>query len=62
MVVDLADLDASRWIHLTGHSGHAFHDHYADQFELWRTGATLPMRWDRGTIEGEAAHTLTLSP
>jgi penicillin amidase len=60
MIVDLSDLDASRWINLTGASGHAFGEHYADQFELWRTGRTLPMRWDRPTIVREARHTLTL--
>jgi penicillin amidase len=62
MIVDLADPDASRWIHLTGQSGHAFHDHYDDQFELWRTGETIPMRWQRTTIEHEARHTVTLRP
>jgi penicillin G amidase len=55
-------LDGSRWIQLTGNSGHAFHGNYADQVELWRTGGNLPMRWDRRTIEAEAANTLTLSP
>src|SRR5680860_1124712 len=35
MVVSLADFDASRWINLTGASGHAFNDHYVDQTELW---------------------------
>ncbi|MFW6204767.1 MAG: penicillin acylase family protein, partial [Actinomycetota bacterium] len=29
MVVDLADLDASRWVDLTGVSGHPYHEHYA---------------------------------
>jgi penicillin G amidase len=62
MIVDLSNLDGSRWVQLTGNSGHAFHDNYDDQFEPWRTGANLPMRWDRPTIETEAAHTLTLHP
>ncbi|WP_027659864.1 penicillin acylase family protein [Salinispora fenicalii] len=62
MIVDLADLDASRWIQLTGNSGHAFHRNYDDQLELWRTGETLPMRWERASIEAEAAQTLTLEP
>ncbi|HEX7744526.1 MAG TPA: penicillin acylase family protein [Micromonosporaceae bacterium] len=59
MIVDLANLDRSRWIQLTGNSGHAFHRHYSDQFGLWRTGRTLPMRWDRAAIEDQAADTLT---
>jgi penicillin G amidase len=62
MVIDLGDLDASRWIDLTGVSGHPYHDHYGDQTELWRTGGTLPMRWDPDTIRAEAASTLRLSP
>ncbi len=62
MVVDLSHWDASRWIQLTGNSGHAYHPHYTDQLELWRTGETLPMRWERATIESEAVHTLTLVP
>jgi penicillin G amidase len=62
MIVDMSNLDGSRWVNLTGASGHAFSDHYADQFEAWRTGRTLPMRWDRPTIVREARHTLTLRP
>jgi penicillin amidase len=62
MIVDLADLDASRWVQLTGQSGHAFSPHYMDQLELWRTGANLPMRWNPDTIRREAAETLTLVP
>ena len=38
MVVSLADLDDSRWVNLTGASGHAFDPHYADQTELWVDG------------------------
>ena len=62
MVVDLADLDASRWIDLTGVSGHPYDDHYGDQTERWRTGQTLPMRWDEDTIRAGAASTLVLTP
>ena len=62
MIVDMSNLDESRWIQLTGNSGHAFHDNYDDQFDLWRVGANLPMRWERRTIEAEARHTLTLRP
>lgn len=62
MIVNMADLDDSRWIQLTGNSGHAFHDNYADQFELWRTGQTLPFRFDKATIEKESANTQTLKP
>jgi penicillin amidase len=62
MIVNLGDLDNSRWVNLTGVSGHAFTDHYYDQTELWRTGQMFPMRWNRDTIQREAAHTQTLRP
>jgi penicillin amidase len=62
MVVDLSNLDGSRWVQLMGESGHAFSPHYDDQFERWRTGGTLPMRWERATIQRESKHELTLRP
>ena len=42
MVVDLDDLDRSRWINLTGASGHVASSHYRDQTPLWVRGETLP--------------------
>jgi penicillin G amidase len=62
MIVDLSNLDGSRWIQLTGESGHAFSAHYADQFDLWRTGQTLPMRWDEEGIRKSTVDTLVLRP
>ncbi|MEV5749743.1 penicillin acylase family protein [Actinoallomurus sp. NPDC052308] len=62
MIADLADLDRSRWINLTGASGHAFADHYWDQARLWAHGDTIPMRSAPDTVRREAAHTLTLRP
>ena len=63
MVVSLADFDASRWINLTGASGHAFNDHYVDQTELWVDGETLPWYSSRSKILGvDNADVLTLVP
>lgn len=62
MIVDLGDLDASRWIDLTGISGHPFHDNYGDQTELWRDGETLPMRWDEDSVRDAGVHTFTFRP
>lgn len=62
MVVDLADLDKSRWIQLTGNSGHAFHDHYVDQAELWARGETLPWSFTSKAVEKSTDDTLTLKP
>lgn len=38
MVVNLADLDKSKWINLTGASGHAYSAHYTDQTDKWEIG------------------------
>jgi len=38
LLVDLGDLDAGRWVHLTGQSGRPFHTHYTDQVGLWADG------------------------
>lgn len=62
MVVDLSDLDRSQWINLTGASGHAFHDNYADQAPLWADGRTVPMPFHEDAVKQAATHTLTLSP
>jgi penicillin G amidase len=62
MVVDLADLDRSRWVNLAGASGHAYDTHYWDQTELWRTGRTTPWRWGTARIRRAAEHTLVLRP
>ncbi|WP_460848910.1 penicillin acylase family protein [Phytohabitans suffuscus] len=62
MIVDMSNLDGSRWVQLSGASGHAFHAHYTDQVELWRTGRTTPMLWERSSVELAAEHTMTLEP
>ncbi|ACZ91089.1 penicillin acylase family protein [Streptosporangium roseum] len=62
MVVDLADLDRSQWINLTGASGHAFHDNYWDQAPLWAGGRTTPMLAREESIKKAARNTLILRP
>ena len=62
MVVSLADLDDSRWINLTGVSGHAFHDNYVDQTDLWVAGESLPWLSSRGALDEAAEHALRLVP
>ena len=62
MVVDLSNLDGSRWVQLTGESGHPFTDHYRDQFDLWRTGQLLPMRWSAAAVRAASTDTLVLQP
>ncbi|WP_372734583.1 penicillin acylase family protein [Nocardioides sp.] len=62
MVVSLDDLDQSRWINLTGVSGHPFNDHYTDQTDLWARGETLPWLFDQDAVTQAGEHTLTLVP
>ena len=62
MVVSLADFDDSRWINLTGASGHAFHPHFTDQTDLYVDGRTLPWVWTDRAVDAEGQDTLTLIP
>lgn len=61
MVVDLSDFDKSRWINLTGVSGHAFTENYVDQTDLWARGETLPWAFTKGAVEATRQHTLTFT-
>jgi penicillin G amidase len=61
-LVDLGDLDAGRWIHLTGQSGRPFHPHYTDQAELWRDGETIPIAFSVQAVEDAAVDRLRLVP
>lgn len=62
MIIPLDDLDAARWINLTGASGHAYDGNYTDQTQLWLDGKTLPWVFSRTAVEAAGEHTLTLSP
>ncbi len=62
MVVSMADLDDSRWINLTGVSGHPFNSHYVDQTELWVAGDTLPWYFSRDRVKEAGEDTLKLVP
>ncbi|MGB3375112.1 MAG: penicillin acylase family protein [Microbacterium sp.] len=62
MVVDLADLDASSWNHLTGASGHAFNRHYTDQTEDWAKGVQQPWAFSKAAVAKATVDTLVLKP
>ena len=51
MLIDLGDLDASRWVNQSGVSGHAFNRHYDDQTELWANQQLWPFVSTRGAVE-----------
>ena len=62
MVVDLANLDRSTWVTLTGASGHPGNPHYADQFDAWARGATYPWPFSPRAITDNTRAQLTLRP
>jgi len=62
MVVSLADFDDSRWINLTGVSGHPASDHYTDQTDLWADGETLSWAFSPDAVDEAGRDTLTLRP
>ena len=62
MVVSLGALDSSRWINLTGVSGHPASSHYSDQTDLYVDGRTLPWAFSRSAVDAATEDTLTLVP
>ncbi|MEH0556037.1 penicillin acylase family protein [Streptomyces sp. B21-101] len=62
MVVNLADLDKSKWINLTGASGHAFSAHYTDQTGKWADGELLDWSFGKKAVDGSTVDTLVLEP
>lgn len=62
MIVNLADLDQSRWVNQTGESGHVGDPHYLDQAPLWASGQTLPWAFSRSAVQFGTVDTLTLEP
>jgi penicillin amidase len=62
MVVNVGDWDESRWINLTGASGHAYNAHYTDQTDKWANGELLEWAYSAQAVSAGAADTLTLLP
>ncbi|MFF3947352.1 penicillin acylase family protein [Streptomyces sp. NPDC001902] len=62
MVVSLDDFDKSRWINLTGASGHAYSSHYTDQTTKWAKGELLPWVFTKQRVDGATEDTLALTP
>ncbi|HET9647812.1 MAG TPA: penicillin acylase family protein, partial [Microlunatus sp.] len=62
MLVDLSNLDSSRWINQSGNSGHAYHANYDDQLPLWAGNQLLPFPFSRPAVEATAVRRLELVP
>ncbi len=50
LLMDLGDLDASRWVLASGQSGNPLSSHYRDQFELLMAGEDLPWPFSREAV------------
>ncbi|HZD58626.1 MAG TPA: penicillin acylase family protein [Anaerolineales bacterium] len=62
MIVDLGGLNNSLSMHTTGQSGHAYHPHYIDMADPWRTIQYHPMLWEQNQVQTAAEGHLILSP
>ncbi|WP_406059114.1 penicillin acylase family protein [Streptomyces sp. NBC_01077] len=62
MVVNVGDWDKSRWINLTGASGHAFHSNYTDQTDAWAKGDLYDWAYGRAAVDAATKDTLKLKP
>jgi penicillin amidase len=62
MVVNVGDWDKSRWINLTGASGHAYSAHYTDQTDKWAKGELLTWSFSPNAVERSTTDTLQLRP
>jgi penicillin amidase len=62
MVVNLDNLDKSKWINLTGASGHAYNAHYTDQTDKWAKGELLPWSFSPQAVDDSTDDTLVLKP
>jgi penicillin amidase len=62
MIVNLGDLDKSRWINLTGASGHAYNAHYTDQTSKWANNELLPWYFTEEQVETATKAKMALTP
>ncbi|HET7475368.1 MAG TPA: penicillin acylase family protein [Dermatophilaceae bacterium] len=62
MVVDLGDLDRSRWVTMTGTSGHPYAEHYDDQVGAWAAGQTFAWPFTLQAVQAAKRDELTLVP
>jgi penicillin amidase len=61
-IIDLGDLDASRFMHTVGQSGYVLSRHYSDLLDRWQRVEYLPMRYSREVVDAAAEATLRLEP
>jgi penicillin amidase len=61
-VIDLGDVERSRFVVAGGQSGNPLSPHYADQFALWQRGEAIPIPWSEAVVLEAMVATLKLVP
>jgi penicillin amidase len=61
-LIDLADLDRSRFMIPMGQSGQILSGHYSDLLDPWQRVAYLPMRFTRAAVDAAVTDRLILEP
>ena len=61
-VIDLGDVERSRYVLAGGQSGNPLSPHYADLFALWRRGEGVPIPWSPAAVASATVDRLVLSP
>ncbi len=62
MLVDLGNLDGSRWVNQSGVSGHAYSATYDDQTALWATNRMWSFAWSANAVQAATTERLELVP
>jgi penicillin amidase len=62
MVVNLGDLDASRWVNQSGNSGHPYDHNYVNQADAWVANQTFAWPFSKKAVHDSGGDELTLSP
>ncbi|KRF28576.1 penicillin acylase family protein [Phycicoccus sp. Soil802] len=62
MVVDLSNLDKSRWVNQTGNSGHTYSPHYSDQTDAWVKNQLYDWPFTEKAVRDAGGDELTLIP
>jgi acyl-homoserine lactone acylase PvdQ len=62
LVMPLSDLGASTLVHPGGQSGHPGHPNYADQYQQFVVGQTVPLWFDDEDVAAHAEHSMVLVP
>jgi penicillin amidase len=62
MVIDLADVERSRFVLAGGQSGNPLSPHYRDLLALWLRGEGVPIPWSTAAVEEATVERLVLRP